>query len=133
MPTYTFINSDLLNTAILPDEPEQFLAYTTKTASSLLVPKITAVLPSVNDSNNTLEGEINWKEETFSIAGLATRWDELKSKPTGIKDSTREWHWIGKKYWVKYHDNVWLEKAALAVAATHVVEVPTVQRGLIRK
>ncbi|KAG6831972.1 hypothetical protein H0H87_003307 [Tephrocybe sp. NHM501043] len=117
MPIYTFIDNDLLNTAILPDDPDRFISYTTKTTSSLQAgPKNTQFIPSVNDEHNILEGEINWKEETFSIAGLATRCDELRSKPDGVKDSTREWHWIGKKYWVKYHDNIWRARVGSAHA-----------------
>lgn len=86
MTTYTFIEKDLLNTTILPDEPEGWLSYTAKTTSDIRGPKITSLIPSKTDRDGTLEGEINWKEQTFSIAGLPTRWNELRSKPNNITD-----------------------------------------------
>ncbi|KAF5372656.1 hypothetical protein D9615_009860 [Tricholomella constricta] len=112
MSTYTFIERDILNTAILPDEPENVASYITKTTyrSGLVGPKVTSLIPTANSPGNTLDGEIDWKRQTFSIAGLATRWEELRSKPEGITDSTREWRWIGKRFMVKYKDNTWLAR-----------------------
>ncbi|KAG6830178.1 hypothetical protein H0H87_008954 [Tephrocybe sp. NHM501043] len=107
MTTYTIRDRDFLNSSILPDEPDRFAAYTTTTTRTLQGPKITTLIPSVDDHNDSLLGEINWKEQTFSIGGVAVRWDDLKSKPNGVSDSTREWHWVGKKFWVKYNHNIW--------------------------
>ncbi|KAG6908378.1 hypothetical protein DXG01_004876 [Tephrocybe rancida] len=119
MPTYTFIDSDLLNTVLLSDEPERLPSLATRTTSSLQGPKATALIQSVNDKNDehgTLLGEIDWKEHTLSIGGVGARWDELKSKPAGVNDSTREWGWIGKKYRVKYDHDVWRARVGSAHA-----------------
>ncbi|KAG5647521.1 hypothetical protein DXG03_009458 [Asterophora parasitica] len=87
--TYTFIDKDILNTALHPHGLDNnMVSYTVKTTyrAGLVGPKVTTFTPSAVDDWDSMVGEINWKAQMFSIGGLAVRWEDLRTKPHGVTD-----------------------------------------------
>ncbi|GLB34685.1 hypothetical protein LshimejAT787_0202500 [Lyophyllum shimeji] len=125
MPTYTFVSKDLLNTAIIPDEPHHWIAYSTSTTSNVLGPKLTLLTPSVvrNTYGPALDGAIDWKEETFVIGGRSAKWANLKCKLSRRSGSAREWKWFGERFTVKYESGTgrWTAKSGSPAHADDAV------------
>ncbi|KAF8077683.1 hypothetical protein FPV67DRAFT_7752 [Lyophyllum atratum] len=105
MPAYTFVSKDLLNTAVLPTESQNWTSYSTSTNSSVLVPKLTILTPSAtrNTYGAALDGAIDWQNESLIIGGMSTKLKNLKRRPSRKSGGAREWTWKGERFTVKYH------------------------------
>jgi len=119
MPTYTLVSKDLLNTTVLPDEPQTWISYSINTTSSVFGPKLTVLTPSVmrNTYGPALDGAIDWKEGTFVIGGKSVKWENLKRKLSRRSGSEREWKWSGERFTVKYQSGAgrWMAKSGSPV------------------